>query len=109
MDIQKLLKEVTPQLQKLAYQCISADEIDKLAERSGISLSKAESERLFSCLHPAVGELNDDELALIAGGKGDSCKCNKKILRSIRIDDNGKTIMTFRCLDCKAISEKVYE
>ena len=62
-----------------AKEAKSAEELLALAKENGIGLTVEQARAYFARLHPAAGELDDDELDAVAGGGcgggSDSMKC----------------------------------
>lgn len=61
--------EFTNGMIEKAKKAENADELIEMAKEAGIELSKETAENYYSFLH-AEGELTDDELSQVAGGKG---------------------------------------
>ena len=53
---------------KKAAEARTPEELLALAKENGIELSGEQAKALFARLHPASGELADDELDAVAGG-----------------------------------------
>ncbi len=60
--------QLTPELMNKAKTAHSASELTELALENGIKLTADEAQKYFDMLHPAVGELSDDELDNVSGG-----------------------------------------
>lgn len=56
-----------------AKETNTVEELMTLAKENGIRLTEEEAKTYFAKLHPATGELSDDELDNVAGGG-----CNAK-------------------------------
>ena len=56
-----------------AKETTTVEELMTLAKENGIRLTEEEAKTYFAKLHPATGELSDDELDNVAGGG-----CNAK-------------------------------
>lgn len=57
-----------------AKQAKSAEELLAIAKENGIEATEEEAKQYFAQLHPATGELSDNELDNVSGGgchKGD--------------------------------------
>ena len=63
----------TEEMVAKAKTAASAEELQKLAEEEGIVLTAEEAEKFFS-FFSADGELSDDALEAVAGGKGYTAK-----------------------------------
>ena len=68
------------ELVKKAKEAKSVEELLALAGENGIGLTEEQAKAYFAQLHPAAGELDDDELDAVAGGgcgggDGNSMKC----------------------------------
>lgn len=59
---------ITPELMTKAKEAKSAKELLALAKEHGIELTAGEAEAYYTGLHPASGELSDDELDNVSGG-----------------------------------------
>ena len=53
---------------KKAKEAKTAEELLALAKENSIELTEDQARELFDRLHPATGELSDDELDNVAGG-----------------------------------------
>ena len=60
--------EVTNEMRERAAQAKSAEELMKLAEEYGLCLTEDEAQKAQQFL--SNGEMSDDELAMVSGGKG---------------------------------------
>lgn len=58
----------TPEMIEKAKTAKSADELVVLAKENGMEMSEAQAKAYYEQLHPASGELSDDELDNVAGG-----------------------------------------
>lgn len=63
--------EFTNEMIAKAKEAGSARELMEMAKAEGIALSEADAEQYFGFLHGSE-ELSDDELSMVAGGKGSS-------------------------------------
>lgn len=68
---------MNPKLIAKAKTLKSAKEIEELAKKEGISISKEQAEKFFAELHPADKELTDEELNNVSGG---SCFCAQTLV-----------------------------
>ena len=60
---------LTPELISKAKTAKSAEELIKIAEGEGVKLEEKDAEAFFNKLNQTEGELADDELETVAGGK----------------------------------------
>lgn len=60
--------ESTDKIIKKAKEATSVQNLMEMAQEEGIELSEAEAEQYYAFLHHE-GELSDDELSMVAGGK----------------------------------------
>lgn len=60
--------EITSEMRQKVVKATSAEEIKELAAANGISLSDEEAKKLF--VFGRDGELSDEDLEIVAGGKG---------------------------------------
>lgn len=58
----------TPEMIQKSKAAASAEELAVIAKENGIEMSAEEAAAYFAKLHPATGELSDDELDNVAGG-----------------------------------------
>ena len=67
------------ELIKKAKEAKSAEELLALAKENNIGMTGEQAKAYFAQLHPAAGELADDELDAVAGGGcgGEIKKCPK--------------------------------
>lgn len=63
------MKFTNEQVEK-AKKCQTVDELINLAKTDGLELSKEDAEKCFKATR--VGKLSDDDLDVVAGGKGES-------------------------------------
>ncbi len=75
--------KLTPELREKAKQAKTPEELAALAKENGIELTPEEANTYFAQLNPKTGELADDELESVAGGR----KCGT-------IYDHGKPVIT---------------
>ena len=59
---------LTPEIIEKAKQAASAEEILTLAKENGMEMTEEQATAYFAQLHPASGEISDDELDNVAGG-----------------------------------------
>lgn len=59
---------LTSEIMEKAKQAKSADELLTLAKENGMEMTEEQAKAYFAQLHPASGEIADDELENIAGG-----------------------------------------
>lgn len=62
------MTNLTPELIEKARVAKTAEELQALAKESGWEMTAEEAAAYFAQLHPASGEMNDDELENVAGG-----------------------------------------
>lgn len=60
---------VTPEMMAEAQSAKSAEELLEKAHAYGVEMTEQQAEEIFAKLHK-TGELDDDELDAVAGGKG---------------------------------------
>jgi len=60
--------KITPELILKAKEAKNPEELMALAKENGMELTGETAETYFAKLHPAAGELPDDELDNVAGG-----------------------------------------
>ena len=80
------MKNLTPEMIEKAKAAKSAEELLALAKDNGVEMTSDEAALYFAQLSPKSGELDDDDLDAVAGGKG-GCESNS----------SGKTIVTSGC------------
>ncbi len=59
---------LTSEIMEKAKQAKSADELLTIAKENGMEMTEEEAKAYFAQLHPASGEIADDELENVAGG-----------------------------------------
>ena len=59
---------LTSEIMEKAKQAKSADELLTLAKENGIEMTEEQAKAYYAQLHPASGEIADDELENVAGG-----------------------------------------
>ena len=83
----------TPEQMNKAKSAKSAEELLEMAKAEGVAMTADEAAKYFADLH-TEGELNEDELATIAGGKGDPPPPKYWIGQELYIGDNVRTLCT---------------
>lgn len=73
--------QFTPEMMNKAKTAQSASELMHMAHESGMEMTADEAQKYFDMLHPAAGELSDEELDNVSGG---GCGGGKK--------DDGTTV-----------------
>lgn len=105
MKADDIMKEATLQLRMKAESCEAIQDILELGLSEGLEFDWETARIIFDRLHPPMGELSDEHLALVTGGKGGSknkeCSHQNKDLLSISTGSDGKTTFHYRCSDCK--------
>ena len=89
---------------KKAKEAKSVEELLALAKENNLELTGEQAKAFFAQLHPASGELADDELDAVAGGgcgggvgETKRCpQCGEKMLKDLIVDD-------YFCLKCNRI------
>ena len=70
---------------KKAKEAKSAEELFTFAKENNIEITEEQAKAYFAQLHPAAGEMSDDELETVAGGEcggdgGKKCpRCGEKL------------------------------
>lgn len=59
---------LTSEIMEKAKQAKSADELLTIAKENGMEMTEEEAKAYYAQLHPASGEIADDELENVAGG-----------------------------------------
>ena len=80
------MKNLTPEMIEKAKAAKSAEELLEIAKANGVELTADEAATYFAQLNPKSGELDDDDLDNVAGGKG-GCESNS----------TGRTVVTSGC------------
>ncbi len=62
------MKNLPFELVEKAKQANNAEELLTIARENNVDLTKEEASSYFTQLHPATGELSDDELDSVSGG-----------------------------------------
>lgn len=60
--------DFTPELLEKAKQAKSAQELAALAKENGVELNEEQAQAYYDLLHPAAGELTNEELDNVSGG-----------------------------------------
>ena len=94
----------TPEMIAKAKTAASPEELLELAKADSMELSSEEATAYFAQLNPKMGELDDDELGVVAGG---GCGSKKKDTtpRRYGFDLNVSTKVYFepKCPECKKV------
>lgn len=62
------MASITPEMIEKAKEAKTAEELLALAKENNIEMTEEEAKTYFAQLHPASGELSDDDLDNVAGG-----------------------------------------
>ncbi len=76
-----------PELMEEAANCESVEAFKKFVEKNGIEIPKGDISQAFANVRTICkeGELDDDSLEQVAGGKGGSNKPDEMILKNINL------------------------
>ena len=94
--------KLSKELLEKAKQAKSAEELMTLAEENGTGLSDEQANMLFANLHPACGEIPDDDLDSVSGGG-----CGGGSDDEFEIKVIGRWCKNFKCGICGVSSIKV--
>ena len=104
MTVEELMKKATNEQLEKIQKCQNKTEILEAAKEENFPLTEEEAEEILKVLYPPYGEISDDSLDLVAGGKGGSKKkCEHKgavTLLGWHMGDKGQQIFEYRCNSC---------
>ena len=95
------MKNLTPEMIEKAKEAKTAEELLALAKENGVEMTADEAATYFVQLNPKSGELDDDDLDAVAGGKAGCLFYQSKALA----DQNIPNIV---CPKCGAMGDWEY-
>ncbi len=95
----------TPEMIEKAHAAHSASELMHMAHESGMEMTDAEAKGYFDMLHPAAGEMSDDELDNVSGG---GCGGSSKPASRFNVGDRVTWNPPRGTRSCLTVVEKEY-
>ena len=95
------MKNLTPEMIEKAKAAKSAEELLALAKENGVEMTADEAATYFAQLNPKSGELDDDDLDAVAGGKAGCLFYQAKALAD-------QSIPNIVCPNCGAMGDWEY-
>ena len=95
------MKNLTPEMIEKAKAAKTAEELLELAKANGVEMTAYEAKTYFAQLNPKSGELSDDDLDAVAGGKAGCLTYKAKELAD-------QSIPNIVCPKCGAMGDWEY-
>ena len=95
------MKNLTPEMIERAKAAKNAEELLELAKANGMEITADEAATYFAQLNPKSGELDDDDLDAVAGGKAGCFIYQSKALAD-------QSIPNIVCPNCGAMGDWEY-
>ncbi|MBO5199420.1 MAG: hypothetical protein J6B85_13050 [Lachnospiraceae bacterium] len=108
MTVEELMKKATNEQIEKIQACQNKAEILEAAKAENFPLTEEEAEEIMKVLYPPYGEISDDSLDLVAGGKGKK-ECEHKSATTLlgwHVNSSGKQVFEYRCNSCGKTFEK---
>ena len=99
------MKSFTPELIEKAKTVETAEELLELAKTNNVDLTAEEAATYFAQLNPKSGELDDDDLDSVAGGKCDSGKPSHGLSNGTLV----RVITGSTCRKCGGVLGRIYD
>lgn len=75
MTVEELMSKASDEQIAKVQACKTKAEILAAAKEENFALTEEEAEEILKVLYPPYGEISDDSLDMVAGGKGDKPEC----------------------------------
>ena len=75
MTVEELMSKASDEQIAKVQVCKTKEEILAAAQEENFALTGEEAEEILKVLYPPYGEISDDSLDMVAGGKGDEPEC----------------------------------